>query len=449
MRLFACLGLAVTLAGALLAQGVPAQTPKELADKVVAARLNRVVARLAAFGTRHTLSEALSERRGIGAARHWLGGEFDSLTQLSGSRLVAFEDRFPVEAGPLLAKPVELDNLGVLLPGVDPDRANQALVVLAHYDSRASDPGDASSDAPGAVDNASGVALVLEMATVLAAQRPAIGIYFVATAAGEQGQLGSLRLMQRLKAQGTEVVGMVAADCVGNTQGVKGAKNGGAVRLFSESGVPLQETDGQRRIRELLGTENDGPGRELARYLKRAGERYVDGLECLVMLRRDRIGQSGEQAPFVQGGIPGVAVTELADSYDRLRQNVRSDSSHTYGDAASFFDSAYCARITQMMVAGFRQLAFAPAAPQNVGLGGCGTDSAKLWWNLPDDPRITGIVIYRRRADSVQWQGTAVFPKSETLTLPGVGTDTDVFAVATVDAQGEESLPVSPRSVEF
>jgi acetylornithine deacetylase/succinyl-diaminopimelate desuccinylase-like protein len=413
------------------------------------ARLSRAVDRLASFGTRHTLSSAFSRTRGIGAARTWLAGEFDAATRLPGSRLIAFEDDFPAEPGPLLARPVELANLGVLLPGVDPDRARQALVVVAHYDSRVSDPADAAADAPGAVANASGVALVLEMARVLAAQQPAIGIYFVATAAGEQGGLGSIRLAQRLKGEGTEIVGMVAADSVGNSLGSDGAKAGGAVRLFSEDGVPAQETDGQRRIRELLGTGNDGGSRELARYLKRAGERFVDGLDCLVMLRKDRIGQTGEQGPFTRGGYPGVEVTELADNYDRLRQSIRTDAKRSYGDTATFFDAAYCARITRMLVAGFRQLAFAPAAPQNVGLGGCGSSNAKLWWNLPEDPRITGIVIYRRRADTVQWQGTAVFPKAESMVLPGVGTDTDVFAVATVDAQGNESLPVSPRSIEF
>jgi len=299
------------------------------------------------------------------------------------------------------------------------------------------------------VDNASGVALVLEMATVLAAQRPAIGIYFVATAAGEQGQLGSIRLVQRLKGEGAEIVGMVAAESVGNIMGFDGVKRGGAVRLFSEDAVPAQETPGQRRVRELLGTANDGASRELARYLKRAGERYVPDFECLVMLRRDRVGQSGEQAPFSREGFPAVAVTELVDNYDRLRQNVRTEGNRTYGDTASFFDTAYCARITRMMVAGFRQLAFAPEPPQNVGLGGCGTASARLWWILPDDPRINGVVVYRRQADGVQWQGTKVFPKQESLTLTGASADSEVFAVATVDAEGNESLPVSPLSVEY
>ena len=448
MRVLACLGLALNLAVGLPAQERPVATAKDLAGRVEPARLTRTVGRLASFGTRHTLSDPAAATRGIGAARKWLGGEFQAVTQLPGSRLVAFEDRFSGGPGPDLPRTVDLVNLGVMLPGTDPDRTRQALVVVAHYDSRGSDPLDGAADAPGAVDNASGVAAVLELATVLAAERPAINIYFVATAAGEQGLLGSARLLQRLKADGVTILGMVAADCVGNTQGPDGVKDAAAARLFSD-GVPAQEGEGPRRIRELLGTENDGAGRELARYLKRSGERFVEGLEPVVMLRRDRIGRNGEQTEFSREGIPAVRVTEMIDNYDRQHQNVRAGAAHFFGDTPTFFDPGYCARITRMLVTGLRQLACAPAAPQNVGLGGCGTSDTKLWWTLPEDPRITGIVVYRRRADGVAWQQARPFPKGESVVLTGVGPDNDIFGVATVDAQGNESLPVTPRSVEF
>ena len=448
MRILACLALALSLAVSLPGQGAPSPVAQDLAGRVEPSRLSRTVDRLASFGTRHTLSEPLSETRGIGAAERWLNREFQSLTRLPGSRLLAFEDRFPAGPGPLLPEPVELMNMGVLLPGTDPDRHRQALVVVAHYDSRARDVMDAAVDAPGAVDNASGVALVLEMATVLAAEQPAISIYFVATAAGEQGLLGSERLLQRLKGEGTDIVGMVAADCVGNAMGAGGVKSSGGLRLFSDT-WPVRETEGQRRVRELIGTGNDGASRELARYLKRSGELHVEGLECQVMLRRDRIGRSGEQGPFVREGFPGVRVTELADAYDRQRQNVRTEGGRSFGDTAAAFDTGYCAKITRMMVTGFHHLAFAPAAPQNVGLGGCGSSDARLWWNLPEDPRIKGVVIYRRRGDDIQWRQTRVLPRQESLVLPGADPDNELFAVATVDDQGNESLPASPMSVEF
>lgn len=447
MRFIARLGLALSLAALLQAQEA-APNPRDLAGLVQASRLSRTVDRLASFGTRHTLSEAFAEGRGIGAARLWLGAELQALTRLPGSRLVAFDDPFTEGPGPLLPRRAELVNMGVLLPGADPRRDREALVVVAHYDSRGQDLMDPAASAPGAVDNASGVALLLEMASVLGAQKPAVSIYFVATAGGAQGLLGSARLVRRLKAEGIEVLAMAAVDCVGNVLGPDGGKNAGAMRLFSD-GVPAQESAGERKVRELLGTENDGASRELARYLKRSGERYVEALQCLVMLRRDRLGRDGEQTVFTREGFPGVRVTELVDPYDRLGQDARPGPAKRHGDTPNFFDPGYCARITRMMVAAFLQLSHAPAAPQNVGLGGCGTSDARLWWTLPEDPRIAGVVLYRRRADGVQWMESRNFPKSESQVIPGVGTDLDVFAVATVDAEGHESLPVSPRSIAF
>jgi hypothetical protein len=449
MRAAACLAIALCLVLPLPAQA-PGKVlgPGDLAGKVEASRLSRTVNRLVSCGTRHTLSDPFSPTRGIGAAQHWLGEELQAMTRLAGSRLLSFEDRFSAGPGPGLPRKADLVNLGVMLPGTDPERAREALVVVAHYDSRAGNPLDAAADAPGAVDNASGVAAVLEMATVLAAESPAVSIYFVATAGGEQGNLGSQRLVQRLKAQGTEVLGMVAADRVGNSQGADGARVSDAVRLFSD-GMPAQESDGMKRIRELLGTENDGAGRELARYLRRAGERWVEGLDSLVLLRRDRVGENGEQAEFARAGFPAVQVTELLDNYDHLRQDVRPGATRGYGDTVAFFDAGYCARITRMLVAAFRALAWAPAPPQNVGLGGIGTSTAKLWWTLPEDPRVQGIVIYRRHADGVVWQQTHAFPKGESVDVPGSSPDTDVFGVATVDAQGAESLPATPRSVDL
>jgi len=137
------------------------------------------------------------------------------------------------------------------------------------------------------------------------------------------------------------------------------------------------------------------------------------------------------------------------DNFDRLRRNVRSEAGRAYGDTAAFFDAGYCARIARMLVASFRHLAFAPPPPQNVGLGGSGSPDARLFWMLPDDPRVTGVVLYHRRADLVQWQQTKAFPRCESQVIPGVGVDSDMFAVATLDAEGDESLPVSPRSVAF
>ena len=431
----------------LLAAQNPPLSVHDLIGKVEQSRERRSVERLASFGTRHSLSEAGSETRGIGAASRWLGEEADALTRLPGSRLVAFEDRFTAEPGPRIPKPVEMVNIGVLLPGMDLSRSNEALVVLAHYDSRASDVMDANSDAPGAVDDASGVAMAFEMAQVMAAEQLAINIYFVAVAGEEQGQIGSAHLAKRLKAEGIHVLGAISMDIVGNVIGSNGIKDSSTVRLFSE-GVPAGETEAQKRVREELGSENDGASRELARYIKRVGEKYVEGLECLVMLRRDRVGRGGDHFSFNKEGIPAIRVTDTWENYDRQHQNPRSVGSRAYGDSPSFFEPGYAVKITRVLMAAVRQLALAPEPPSNVTLGGAASADAKLTWTLETDPRIKGVVVYRRRADAVQWQQTENFGRVESAVLRGAGTDNFFYAVATVDAAGNESLAVSPTRID-
>ena len=430
----------------LCAQVNPLST-HELLGKVEQSRVRRTVERLAGFGTRHTLSETGSELRGIGAARRWLAAEADALTRLPGSRLVAFEDRFTAAAGPRIPKPVEIVNVGVMLPGMDPSRSSEALVVVAHYDSRATDVMDSVGDAPGAVDDASGVAMAFEMAQVMAADQLAISIYFVAVAGEEQGLVGSAHLAKRLKAEGIHVLGALALDCVGNVTGSNGQKETASVRFFSE-GVSGQETEAQKQGREALGGDNDGPSRELARYLKRFGEKYIENMECLVMLRRDRVGRGGDHLAFNREGMAAVRITETLENYDRQHETPRVVGNRAYGDSPAYFEPGYCVKVTRVLMAAIRQLAMAPAAPELVVLGGAVTPDAKLTWTLQTDPRIKGVVIYRRRADSVTWQQTEMAGRVESAVLRGAGTDNFFYAVATVDAEGNESLPACPTRVE-
>ncbi len=429
------------------AQAPPNTLARDMAGHVESARLRRTVERLAGFGTRHTLSITNSESRGIGAASKWLIAETRNLAMLPGSRLIPFEDRFTAPAGPRVPKPTEMVNVGVMLPSLDPSRAKDALVVAGHYDSRATDVMDADSDAPGSVDDASGVALVLEMAYVMAADHTAVSIYFVATVGEEQGLLGAAHLAARLKAEGVNVIGMLAADCVGNTWGPGNVRESSTVRLFSE-GVPSQETEAQKKLREALGGENDSPSREFARYLKRFGERYADGLECLLMLRRDRVGRGGDHLAFNREGIPAARISETLENYDRQHQVPRVEGNRTYGDTPGFFDPGYCAKITREMVGAFHHLALAPEAPRNVRLSGAATPDARLSWTSPTDPRTAALVIYRRRADGVVWQQDMVIPVSDSTVLTGVGTDNFFFAVAARDRDGNESLPSVPTRIE-
>lgn len=438
---------ALALCLSLAAPDARSPRVEALTAAVEPARLQATVARLVAFGTRHTLSETGSEARGIGAARRWLAAEVAALARLPGSRLQPFDDRFTAEPAPRIPRPVELWNVGALLPGADPSRVKEAIVLTAHYDSRASDVMDAGGDAPGAVDDGSGVAMVLELARVMARDRPAVAVYFVAVAGEEQGLTGSSHLAKRLVAEGIRVLAMVSVDTVGNTEGQDGVKDDVAVRVFSE-GVSAVETEPAKRLREAVGGENDGLAREWARYLARVGTRYVENLDFWVMLRRDRIARGSDHASFSREGFGAIRLTEAHEHYDRQHQVPRTEGGRAYGDDLAHFDAAYCARVGRGLLAAVATLAAAPAPVRDVVLGGAVSPDTRLRWTLPADPRVTGLVVYRRRADSVTWQRATLHPRSDALVIRGVVPDSYVFAVATVDAEGNESLPAYPSKLE-
>jgi len=416
-----------------------------IVQRIEPAPLQATVAKLVGFGTRHTLSDTKSETRGIGAARRWLAGQFAASAQ--GARLKPFEDRFTVEPGRRIPTPAELINVGAILPGTDPSRAKQAIVMTGHYDSRASDVMDPRSDAPGAVDDASGTAMALELARAFAKEQPAVAVYFVAVAGEEQGLLGSAHLSQRLKQEGIEVLAMTSVDIAGNVEGQNGVVDNTRGRLYSE-GTPAAETEAQKRLREEVGGENDSPSRAWARYVQRLGERYVENLDLLVMLRRDRLARGSDHMSFNQQGFPAVRLSEMVEHYDREHQTPRVESGRAYGDDLAHFDAPYSAKLCRSLAAAIGSLAFAPAPPAQVKLGGAVTPDTRLRWTLPADPRIANVAIYRRRADSVRWQRAWLAGKVDHVVLQNVVPDDEFFAVSTVDPAGNESLPQPPSELE-
>lgn len=436
----------IALGGSLFAQELPVPRIASLVSRVEPGNLHHTVRSLVAFGTRHTLSDSASNTRGIGAARAYLAEAFGRLTRGEGTRARYFEDRFTAEPGPRIPKTVELVNLGVVLPGRDASRAREAIVITGHYDSRASDVMDAASDAPGAVDDGSGTAMVLEMARVMMNEDPAISVYFVAVAGEEQGLVGSAHLAKRLKAEGIQVVAMVSIDIAGNTEGQDGVKDNVSARLFSE-GVSTVETEAQRRLREATGGENDGPAREWARYVKRVAERYVENLEFRVMLRRDRLGRGSDHTSFSREGFPAIRLSETHEHYDRQHQDVRQVGGRSYGDDLAHFDADYAAKLARGLLASVLSLSGAPAPPSGVVMGGAVSPDTRLRWKLTD-PRAKGVLLFRRRADGVAWQRTARYGRVESLTLENVPPDNEVFAIASVDELGRESLPSHPGKLE-
>jgi hypothetical protein len=443
MRSVPPLPVLILLASATLAAQAPEPRDARVVEavaRVQAADLQATVAKLVSFGTRHTLSRTDDPARGIGAARTWLASAFGELAHAPGSRLQPFEDRFIQPAGPRMPSPAELVNVGAILPGTDPRRAKEAIVLTGHYDSRVSDVMNATADAPGADDDGSGTAMALEAAKALAAARPAVSIYFVAVAGEEQGLFGSAHLAKRLQEEGITVLAMLSVDIAGNTRSGDGRRDSLHARIWSE-GVPETETPAQRRLRLALGNEGDSPAREWARYLARVGGRYVDGLELRVMRRRDRIARGSDHMSFSATGAPAACLREGIENYDGQHQDVRVEEGRPFGDRLEGFDAPYAAKLCRTVVAAFAELASAPEAPSDLVLGGAVSPDAKLKWTLPADPRIAGLVLYRRAADTGAWQRAQRLAPSSSLTLPGVAPDDSVFALATVDAEGHESLP--------
>jgi hypothetical protein len=439
------LALAVLLAAPAFAQQRRDPRVDAVVRRIDPARLQATVKRLTEFGTRHTLSGTQGPGRGIVPAREWLAAEFAAVAK--GSRLKPFEDRFTAPPdGKRISTAVEIVNVGAVLPGSDPARSRQAIVMTAHYDSMPSDVMDPKADAPGAIDDASGTAMALELANALKEESPALTVYLVAVAGEEQGLIGSQHLARRLKTEGVEVLAMTSVDIAGNSEGQDGVRDSTAARLFSE-GTPETESEAQKKLRLAVGNENDSVAREWARYVQRTGELYVPSLRLRVMLRRDRIARGSDHMSFAREGFPAVRLSEARENYRGQHQTPRTENGVRFGDELWRFDAAYAARMCRALGAAIASLSFAPAPPQEVTLAGAVSPDAKLRWKLAPDARIADVILYRRPADAVVWERVQSLGKVSEVTLPSVTTDDWFFAVATVDAAGNQSIPQSPSVV--
>jgi hypothetical protein len=415
-----------------------------IVQRIDAARMQATVEKLVSFGTRHTLSDVQDPKRGIGAARKWLAEQFAQAAQ--GSKMKPFEDRFMAEPNARIPAPVELVNVGVVLPGSDPARAKDAIVMTGHYDSMPSDIKDPKTDAPGANDDGSGTSMALEFARAFAKESPAITIYIVAVAGEEQGLVGSKHLAERLHQEGVNVLAMTSVDIAGNSEGMDGSKDSTNGRIFSE-GAPDLENEAQKKLRLAIGNENDSPAREWARYVQRVGELYSSGLKLRVMLRRDRIARGSDHMSFSHEGFAAIRLSEARENYHRQHQTPRVENNIQYGDDLAHFDAFYASRLCKALGGAMASLAFAPAAPAEVTLLGAVSPDAKLRWKLLDEKSVADVVLYRRPADAVTWERVESLGKVSEVTLPSVTTDDWFFAVATVDAAGNQSIAQPPGAI--
>jgi hypothetical protein len=398
------------------------------------AELRATITRLVGFGTRHTLSTTTDPKRGIGAARRWAAGRFGEFSKACGGCLAieTIGDQF---TGPRAPNGVRVEDVIAIQRGTsDPDRV---VIVQGHIDSRVSDPMDSTSDAPGANDDGSGTALVIETARLLSKEKFPATIVYAALSGEEQGLWGGKLLARTAKERGWKVAAVLNNDIVGNTHGVGGARDDTHVRVFSE-GIRAVATREEDLAQRANGGEDDSPSRSLAKAIKRVAE-SGKGLEVIAVRRPDRFQRGGDHTPFLEAGYPAVRFSEVTENYDHQHQTLRTENGKFYGDTIEGVDFPYLAKVTALNMAVIRELANAPGAPEKVTIEGALSADTKVAWTAV--PGAAGYRVRWRLADRPDWTDFKDVPANEaSLFLKDVNIDHHFFGVAALSASGAESL---------
>ncbi|WP_422060023.1 M28 family peptidase [Sphingopyxis sp.] len=400
------------------------------------ARLKMLVEKLVSFGTRHTLSSATDPKRGIGAARNWGASEFERLSKACGGCLTVerISDRFE---GPRAPAGVIVENVLAIQKGSDP---NRVIIIAGHIDSRVTDPMNFTADAPGANDDGSGTALVLEAARLLSKDKHRATIVYALLSGEEQGLWGGKLIARHAKEKGWQVTAMLNNDIVGGTHGTDGSIVDNRVRVFSE-GIRASEDLAAQLARRGIGGEDDGPSRALAKAAIRAGEHYpAIGLEVLAVRRPDRFRRGGDHSPSLELGYPAIRFTVGVEDYDHQHQDLRTENGRKYGDTVDEMDFPYLARVTALNVALASELADAPAAPASVSIDGAVSSNTTIRWTPVEGA--AAYRIYWRRADRSDWSDSRLVPSDSgsELILSGVIVDDNFFGVSAVSPDGKESI---------
>lgn len=412
--------------------------------EIDARNIERTIRKLVSFGTRNTLSDQNDPRRGIGAARDWLYNEFQKAATPSGGRMTVQKQAFEQPKAARIPQPTMLTNIVATLKGTQPESEQRMYVVSGHYDSMCTSPTDAVCDAPGANDDASGTAAVLEMARVMAKYRFDATIVFMTVPGEEQGLLGSTYFAEQAKKNGLDIEAMFTNDIIGSSLGGNGVHDPSTVRVFSE-GVPSNETEREATSRRSVGGENDSASRQLARFIKETAQSYVPALKVMLIYRRDRYGRGGDHIPFLERGYAAVRFTEPNENYHHQHQNVRIADGTQYGDLPEFDDFNYIANVARVNAASLAMLALAPARPKNTELGGGLADDSTLTWDANKEADLAGYEIVWRDTTSPLWTNSRFVGNVRTYTLKGMSKDNYFFGVRAVDKEGNRSPASYPR----
>ncbi|WP_248962825.1 M28 family metallopeptidase [Sphaerisporangium perillae] len=421
----------------------PGKDLRDLLGEIDRDRLEATVMRLTRFGTRHTLSSQDDPERGIGAATAWVHGQMQAYAALSGGRMTVERQSFVQPVSPRIPVPTTITNVIATLRGdASPERV---YVVTGHLDSRVTDVMNATGDAPGADDDASGVAVVLELARVFASRHTEATVVFAVVSGEEQGLYGSAYMARQMKAAGADVQGMFSNDIVGASSAWDGTRpDPHTVRLFVE-GVPTTETPAEASIRQSVGGENDGPSRQLARFVQDVAENESTDMNVRVIWRRDRYLRGSDHISFLQQGYPAARFTEPRENFDHEHQDVRVENGKQFGDLPEFVDFGYLARVAKVNGATLWSLAQGPGTPKNLKiLAAVLTNDTTLTWDRGTEPDLAGYEVVWRETTSPDWTQVLDVGDVTSVTID-IAKDNVQFGLRAVDRGGHRSPVAFPR----
>ncbi|MEN8812738.1 MAG: M28 family peptidase [Candidatus Arcticimaribacter sp.] len=414
-------------------------------DGVSEERIKADITTLAGFGTRHTLSDTLSQSRGIGAARRWIFNEFQEIAKTcNGCLEVSYQKNYQEPDGRRIVKPVWINNVVAIQKGTK--YPNRFIIMSGDIDSRISDSNNYTDDSPGANDNASGMAGTIEAARVLSKYTFENSIIYTGLAGEEQGLFGGAGLAKYAQEQGWEIIGIMNNDMIGNIKGVDGVIDNRTFRIFSEP-TPANESERARKRRRFYGGEVDGISRQLARYIHKTVQTFMPEMNPKMIYRLDRFGRGGHHRPFNDVGFAGVRIMEAHENYNQQHQDIRVENGIAYGDVVEAVNFGYAKKLTAVNAINLAALAWAPLAVKELSIGGVVEASARFKWSTTEDDNIAGYKIYWRDTTSPTWDHSRFVGNVSEATLEGIVIDNFFFGISTVGKNGIESPVVFPNKV--
>ncbi len=417
----------------------------KIAESPSAERIEKDINKLVGFGTRHTLSDTVSQTRGIGAARRWIKSEFENISAACDNCLdVTFQRNLVPKDDRRIIRDTWVVNVLAIQKGTQfPDRF---VIMSGDIDSRVSDPNNFTSDSPGANDNATGMAGTMEAARVLSKYKFPVSIIYVGLSGEEQGLYGGKYLAKKAREEGWDIIGIINNDMIGNIHGIDGVIDNSTFRVFSEA-ISMKMTDKQKSAMRYYGGEVDGPSRQLARYIDKLTDMYMTNLDAIMIYRLDRFGRGGHHRPFNDEGFTGVRIMETHENYNRQHQDIREENGIKYGDVIEGVDFDYAAKLTGVNAISLASLASATQMPKNVMIGGAVQASVKLQWDAVEDENLLGYKIYWRDTTSPVWQFSKFIGNLTKYTLENIVIDNYFFGVASVSKNGAESMVQFPQKL--